>query len=356
MSGASNRLPPPLSTTGIGSLPHTQRELAMQLALSVDIPFLPQLPQRSTAELMLPQALEGLPGMMFDNDGNISVDVETWQAARTQTESRLERVLSGDESLDPGAHHWAAWRPFVFDVADRELPFAKAQIAGPVTTRWALRTTDGEPASSVDGLEKQVLELILARALSMTRTLKATGTVPIFFLDEPGLFALNPSDPKQLVSVRELEVVVRALRNEGALVGLHCCSNTHWETILQLGLDYIAVDASLSLLPLVSAGPSFDAYVNGGGGLLLGIVPTNTQVGGGYYVTDLVDTSMAVLSHHANGGGVSVEQVLARTILSPACGLAMRSLTDCEQVFDDLRRARELLVGAVGVATSSSSG
>ena len=58
---------PPLATSSIGSLPHTQLELALQQALLLDIPAAPQLPGRDPGEYMVPQALEGLPGLRFDD-------------------------------------------------------------------------------------------------------------------------------------------------------------------------------------------------------------------------------------------------------------------------------------------------
>ena len=114
-------------------------------------------------------------------------------------------------------------------------------------------------------------------------------------------------------------------------------------------MDFVAVDAVLSLLPLVNTGAAFDGYIKDGGGLLLGIVPTNTQVGS-HYIGDLVDTSLAVLRQHAETGGIAHEAVLARTLLSPACGLAMRTVPDCEQISDDLRIAKKMLVAGSAVA------
>jgi hypothetical protein len=60
-SSSTDRLSESLPTTGIGSLPYAQLEPAMQAALRLDIPYLPQLPRRDPAEMMIPQALEGLP-------------------------------------------------------------------------------------------------------------------------------------------------------------------------------------------------------------------------------------------------------------------------------------------------------
>ncbi len=50
------------STTGIGSVPHSDPEEACKVIFeSVDIPFWPQLPHRSFLELMVPQYSEGFP-------------------------------------------------------------------------------------------------------------------------------------------------------------------------------------------------------------------------------------------------------------------------------------------------------
>jgi len=49
---------PPYATTAIGSLPHTQGELGLQLALQLDVPFLPEFPALNPGEFMMASALE----------------------------------------------------------------------------------------------------------------------------------------------------------------------------------------------------------------------------------------------------------------------------------------------------------
>src|SRR5690242_246857 len=88
---------PPRATTGIGSLPHTQLELALQLALQVDIPYLPQLPTGNPAEFMIPQALEGLPGLASDAEGLCVVDLSTWRAERGAFDEKLQRAFSSGD-------------------------------------------------------------------------------------------------------------------------------------------------------------------------------------------------------------------------------------------------------------------
>ena len=71
--------PPALSTFGIGSLPHTQLELALQVAFQLDIPTLPQLPRADASEYMLAQALEGLPGLRVDAEGRTTIVRDQWE-------------------------------------------------------------------------------------------------------------------------------------------------------------------------------------------------------------------------------------------------------------------------------------
>ncbi len=67
-----------LQTTGIGSLPHTQREMAIQFSFRADIPYLPEMPQTTKFEYMIPLALDGIPGYSFDESGMPVFDEYDW--------------------------------------------------------------------------------------------------------------------------------------------------------------------------------------------------------------------------------------------------------------------------------------
>ena len=86
-----------------------------------------------------------------------------------------------------------------------------------------------------------------AATYAAVKTALGSAATPVFYLDEPGLYALDRTDPRHLVVLQELRLLIVALQNAGALVGLHCCSNTDWPAILDLGLNLLAVDARLSL-------------------------------------------------------------------------------------------------------------
>jgi hypothetical protein len=337
---------PGLATTAIGSLPYTQLELALQQAFLVDIPYLPQLPLRDPAEYMVPQALDGMPGLRHDREGNATLELDVWR--KGWLDARLERAIDRGDGLsafEPRPAACAAWRPFVWEVEQRRAPFAKAHLAGPTTLRWALRTTDGRRLSELpDGaeIEAQILRLVMAKGLAMAQRLREAGATPVIFLDEPGLVAFERGNGRHIVALQELRVVILALQHAGAHVGVHCCGNTDWASLLQLPWDLVSLDARLSLGPVLEAKEALGRYVASGGAFALGLVPTNIEpvgaaLGLDAVVDGLLTTVPALLEQAAPG-------LLRRCLVTPACGLAMRTVSDAEQILDTLRRAQRALL------------
>ena len=59
-------IPGNLITTAMAIMPHTDAERALEMALSMDVPFWPQLPNYSYYEDMYVQAAEHFPGILLD--------------------------------------------------------------------------------------------------------------------------------------------------------------------------------------------------------------------------------------------------------------------------------------------------
>jgi len=335
-----SQLLPAWGTTGIGSLPHTQAELGLQMALQVDVPYVPQLPVGHPTEFMIAEALSGLPGLAVDDEGMCTVDLARWEIARDSFGASIEAALSaGDLSaFEPTPEACRSWKPFLWEVEHRKLALAKAQLAGPATVRWVAKTSAGDPVSEVALLDQQIFRFLLAKYLARAVALRKSGATPILYIDEPGLYALDRRDPRHLVVLQELKVLVMALHREGAVVGLHCCSNTDWAALMDLGLDVLSVDARLSLDAVLDDTQALGRFVGAGGLLGLGIIPTDLSAT--YDVAVLVDAVDASL-RAALGPQYARGQLPC--LLTPACGLAMRSTLEAERVFEQLRAAQKRL-------------
>src|SRR5262249_58461798 len=109
------------------------------------------------------------PGLEASEDGTCFVDLGAWEAGRAALDARIDAaVRSGDaSSFLPGVSAARALRPFLWEVRERKLAFAKAQLAGPATVRWSSRLSSGAALSDHPGLDAQVFRLLLVRSLAL---------------------------------------------------------------------------------------------------------------------------------------------------------------------------------------------
>jgi hypothetical protein len=332
---------PPLTTTGIGSLPHTDVKAAMREAFRVDVPYLPELPMRDAREFMLAHATERIPGIVVDREGMIALDVEAWKKGRGAFDDALHKAIEEDDvkAFLPSEPYQAALFPFLDTISSEKVKVAKVQIAGPLTVQWSLRTTSGEvpPAAALT----HVSRTILARSLAIAQAVGETGARPLVFFDEPGLYAFSRTQPRHLMMMQELRINVMALKKHGASVGLHCCSDADWGTLMGLGLDVLAIDAKLSLQSLLKSGETLVTFTSMGGRLALGVIPTNH--GETASIADLLQgmsDRLATLEQYFPTRASIFEHILSRSLLTPACGLALKTEREAETIIDQLRDFR----------------
>ena len=126
---------PKCLATGIGSMPHTdiQKVLGLILENMPQIPFWPQLPKLSPREAMVPQFIEGLPGLVLKGK---DVNLEPSADRDKLLEAFYEKVIAKDlgyfaVSRDFATGLYAFLEKLQSNKADIE--FVKGQITGPFT-------------------------------------------------------------------------------------------------------------------------------------------------------------------------------------------------------------------------------
>ncbi|MFT3707797.1 MAG: hypothetical protein QM817_09065 [Archangium sp.] len=232
------------------------------------------------------------------------------------SERLLERVKKGSEPI------------LRFRLLLDRPRWVKAQLVGP-TTLHAVGSMSAEEATQA------VMRAAVESVLMLTRD----GHQVIFFFDEPSLVNREPIG---------IEEVANAVRAVGALVGLHCCGQTDWARVLHWPLDFISLDARLSLDALVEERAAFRSFVRTGGALGLGLIPTS----GSYAVRELVDSVEA--SIRSSVAEDHAAPLIARSLLTPACGLGTLSEDHARRISAELKSAQPLLRERFGLERTAT--
>src|SRR4030042_719907 len=122
-------IPGRLLTTAMAVMPHKDVERALEAALSLDIPFWPQLPRYSYHEDMYVQASEHFPGIVLD------LGKQTLRFAYDKFLQELEEAMAHfDEPdyFDIGDSYSVVYRRFLeLDLSTR--PAIRGQLEGPIS-------------------------------------------------------------------------------------------------------------------------------------------------------------------------------------------------------------------------------
>ena len=313
-----------IATTEIGSLPTIHIDAALEHAFRVSIPFFPQLPNRSPREFMIAQALDGLTGLTTDADGTVSVVPAAWEAAQPELSTKLDQDIAHAlspyrsaeklEAYEPRSESASCWRPFLFELEERKIRRAKIQIAGPITSQWSVAANS--PSVDRSLLQSTIVRFVLLRALAMSNALRLRNVQPVLFLDEPGLAMFDPSLPGHRATMQELTTIIQTLKQQEITVGLHCCGQTDWPSVLKLPLDYLSIDAALSGAILATHRKALETFFDRGGQLALGLVPTNSNASNHWAIPDWIKPRVG--------------------LLTPACGLALLGVDQADAILDSL--------------------
>jgi len=305
-------IPGNLHTTAMGILPHDEVEPALKLALSLDIPFWPQLPHLSYYEDMYVQAAEHFPGMLFFPEKN------TLRFDTGRFYEELPTLLEHWEELDyfdisPGFS--AVYHTFL------ELDLSgyiaiRGQMEGPVSFGLKVLDEQDRPIIFNDEVRPLMLDFMARRVEAQLVHLKSRHAGAFMFVDEPGLQFVF-SSMSGYTDITAKEDLDRFFAQISRPRGVHLCGNPDWEFLLQRDLDILSMDTFTNGEILRCHAKAINNFLNRGGVLCWGIIPTWVEAFGTAnleqltaYLEDVWDTLTAA--------GVDREQLVAQSLLGPA--------------------------------------
>jgi hypothetical protein len=342
-----------LATT-IGSLPHSDvvRGTRLMFENTLEIPSWIQFPKRNPYENMMIQFTEGLPGFVHEGGyhffsvesaGFIEEMVVFYQRYLAVTE---EKDLEALQSFGLSQQYAAGFAEFIKQLPERiksgKTCMLKGQVTGPITLGINFLDQDRRCSYYDEQLRDIIVKMTGLKAIWQIRQLSRFNLPVLIFIDEPSLLGFGKhlflTISREDV-IKDLNEVTAAIHNFGGLAGVHCEENTDWSLLMETDLDILDFDAYDHLQAITLYSDELCAFLDRGGGLGWGIVPTLDRQAAA------TETVPSLLSRLEQGltqlikKGFDRELLLRRALITPSCG-AGGVLTEllAERVLDLLRQ------------------
>jgi hypothetical protein len=326
------------STTAMGIMPHRDVEEALELALSLDIPFWPQLPKVSLYEDMYVQASQNFPGIAID------FDKERLVFNTTRFEQELDEYFVKMDS--PGAFALTAEYSRVFHkFLSKELQGYKAirgQVTGPVSFGLKVLDEDLKPIIYNEEVRDILFDFIQRKVNIQYQELRKKNPNAFVWVDEPGLSYVF-SGFSGYNDQHAREDYLRFVEGLEGPKGLHLCAEVNLPYLLDLGVEIMSFDAyQIGFMPREYAG-SVAEFIKSGGVISWGIIPTESTA----LATQTPETLAEILSNYwgviSENAGLSLNQIAAQALVAPArC-----CLSDLGQVNTDGKTVSECQVSSI---------
>ncbi|NLZ28902.1 MAG: hypothetical protein GX887_08055 [Firmicutes bacterium] len=335
--------------TGIGSMPHLSADAAIGIIKENlhHIPHWPQLPRRDPAEGLIRQYLNPLmdAGLVSLKPGLIRTpffeeENHRWDERVLRYYEMLvgigEEQLFGEESPFAFARD-AAEGFYRFLDEDWDLPCTEAvkgQLSSPVTVGLQVTDQGGSPAFYNDQLRELLVKTLTFHARWQLKQLGRFNRPVLLFIDDPGVYGYGTSGYVGLGREeiqKSLGEVINGIKMDGGLVGIHCCAGADWSLMFELPFDLVSFDAYNYFPSLLVYVEELSAYLDRGGGLAWGIVPTSERIddedAGSLYM-NLKDKIEILVSH-----GIDREKLQKQLLLTPSCGTGTLTEEQAESVY-----------------------
>jgi hypothetical protein len=211
----------------------------------------------------------------------------------------------------------------------------KGQITGPLTLGQCL-VVDGQPLVDDATLLVDLTVYLSRLARWQVERLQRFGRPVLLCVDEPVL-GINAWSPLQL---RQLHMLLDVIRGAGGLVGLHSCAPGALAPMLKAAPDVISFDAQHAA-DVVTTSAELVAFLEGGGWLGLGVVPTDPN-----HMTLPPRRLLAPWRAAAKEAGLQPDQWRHQLVVTATCGLGLCSIDVAQQSFDLAHRVASRLTAS----------
>jgi len=332
-------IPGNLLTTAMAVMPHTDVARALKMALSLDVPFWPQLPNYSYYEDMYVQAAEHFPGIILDMDKRtlrFSMDKFTEELEETLIQFDDSAIFDISETYSVVYHRFLA-----LNLANR--PAIRGQLEGPISFGFNILDQDERPIIFDDTVRPFMLDFMAKRLNVQLARLKQCNVNAFMFVDEPGLQFLfsamaGYSDLKAKDDLDQFFTKVERPR------GIHLCGNPDWDFLLNLDLDVLSLDVYSNAEIFSSYADAVLKFLDRGGVIVWGIIPTGFEAFSREEIPSLIHRLESIWKVLWSKS-IDREQLISRSMLSPAtcCLVNPDKERTVERAFSAVKQMSDIL-------------
>jgi hypothetical protein len=304
-----------LATTAMGIMPHENVDRALDLALSMDIPFWPQLPKLSYYEDMYVQAMEHFPGVVIN---------ETSQRIYVDTEKFMDGIPAYlEDEADPelftlSPQFSLIYRKFLnLDLSGYRS--VRGQLISPVSLSLKIGDENGKPIAYNDEMRSLAFSFIQKKVNLQAEELRQTNERAFVWVDDPGLeFIFNALCGYDNVKAKsELTVFFEGI--EGPR-GIHLCGRPDWDFLFSLPVEIVSFNA-FAFGETVATYDTVRRFLENGNIISWGIVPTYYDEFSKEDITSLANR-LASIWNLLEAKGIDRSVIARNSVLAPAtCNL-----------------------------------
>jgi hypothetical protein len=332
-------IPGNLLTTAMAVMPHTDPDRALEMALSLDIPFWPQIPNYSYYEDMYVLAAEHFPGILLD--------VEQ-QTLKFSTDKFIDELQAALDHFDD---------PYYFDISEdysvvyhkflsmdlSGYPAIRGQLEGPVSFGFNVMDQNERPILFDDTVRPFMLEFMAKRINAQMTRLKELNPNAFMFIDEPGLQYIfsSMSGYNDMRAKTDLDLFFSMIDRPR---GIHLCGNPDWDFLLGMDMDILSLDIYTNAEIFSSYVLGIKRFLEKGGVISWGIVPTGFE----FFekeTTDSLVTRLETIWQFLEQKGVDIPSMLQKSLLSPAtcCLVNPDKEKTVEKAFSTIKQLSKIL-------------
>jgi hypothetical protein len=312
------------AVTGIGSLPLTSISAAIEAVaqFSPQVPFWPQLPQRSDTEKAISQGLGCLADLIEPRHEDYGFAVKAGQIDQV-----LEKLHGSSGALrEESAAGFSAFEKALSSDIFSSAAAVKGQIEGPITLSAYLFHRD-KPFLSDSALFAAIAFHVSQMISWQIERLQLADLPVLLFVDEPALcLDALPNIVSEDERLNALAATLEVARTRGAYAGLHCCAAGPFERMFRAKPDIISFDADEGLDQFFADWHALE-FVQQGGIVAYGLVPTRP----GLDAADSASIFIRWLKAASLAG--DPQKFAQRSMITATCGLGLLDESATEDSF-----------------------